>query len=227
MSQNVMTDFLSQLGTLADEPTTYWDNYETQSTPNLPLNPGYYVVTVPAIGENFKPGKTRPDKDGKEYFQYEMSPVVSFPEASAGKVLKFQRFSVKKSLYRSGSLAGDLIMATGIDAKPANAQGWLAAMPELAGQEFGVEVELQVYDSEAKKVVFDKSTAMLKNADGSFKTRYVYKNGALIQNADQEAEAVKLKNDGGPGAQGIKVLYANNRLIRILPAAEVRKLRAA
>ena len=87
---NVMSDFLSQLGTLADEPTTYWDNYETQSTPNLPLNPGLYVVTVPAVGENFKPGKTRPDKEGKEYFQYEMSPVVSYPEASKGKVLKFQ-----------------------------------------------------------------------------------------------------------------------------------------
>lgn len=216
---------MSQLGTLADEPTSYWDNYETQSQPAGPLAPGVYVLTIPSVGDDFKPGKTRPDKDKKEYFQFEMNPTVAHPAEVKGKQLKFQRFSIKKSPYRSGSLAGDLIVSTGTDLQPKTNSEWLGAMPSLVGKEFGVELDLQVYDSEAKKVVFAKSTDMLKNADGSIKTRYVYKGNILLQNPEQEAETVKLKADNAPGSTNIKVLYANNRLIRILPADDARKLR--
>ncbi len=225
---NVMQDFLSQLGTLADEPTNYWEGYETSSQPSIPLNPGLYVLQVPAIGDDFKPGKTRPNNDNKQFFQMEMDNVrVTYPESVAGRKVRFLKMSVRKSPFRQGSLAGDLVLATGMDAQPVNAQQWLGLMPNFVGQEFGVELDLQVYDSAAKKPVFKKSTEIPKNADGSYKTRFVYKNDVLLNNPEQEAAAVTLKNEGGPGASSVKILYANNQLVRILSAEEVRKLRAA
>jgi hypothetical protein len=135
--------------------------------------------------------------------------------------------SINKSAYRQGSLAGDLVLATGLDVQPMNASQWLGIMPNFVGQEFGVELDLQVYDSVAKKAVYKKSTEIPKNADGSYKTRFVYKGGVLLNNPEQEAAAVTLKNEGGPGANDIKILYANNQLVRIISADEVRKLRAA
>lgn len=221
-----MQNFMSELGTLADEPTPYWDHYETSAQPQGPLDPGLYVLTVPQVGDDFKPGKTRPDASGKSYFQYEMNPIVSFPADQKGKQLKFQRFSVKKSPIRSGSLAGDLIVTTGVDAQPKTASEWLGTMPSLVGQEFGVQLDLNVWDKDAGKSLYDSSAAMPKDANGKIKTRFVFKNGVQIQNPEDERKAVELKNAGGPEAAGIKVLYANNRLVRILPADEVRKLRA-
>jgi hypothetical protein len=224
---NVLQDFLSQLGTLSDEPTSYWENYETSATPNIPLDPGLYVLRIPAVGNDFKPGKTRPDKDNKVHFQYELDNVpVVVPEGVNRKV-KYLKTSVKRSPFRSGSLAGDLVLHTGSGLQPKNNQEWLGAMPQLAGQEFGVELELQVYDSEAKKPVYNKAAELLKNADGSYKTRYVYKNGTLIQNPEDEAKAVKDKKENAPGSTAIKVLYASNQLVRILNPEEVRKLRGA
>lgn len=225
---NVMTEFLSQLGTLADEPTTYWDNYETSASSNIPLNPGLYVLTVPQVGPDFKPGKTKADKDGKEFFQYEMDNVkVAFPSEAANKKVRFLKMSVKKSPIRSGSLAGDLVVQSGVNAQPANAQQWLAIMPQLANREFGVEMDLRLYDSEAKKTIYNKSSEFPKNPDGSFKTRFVYQKDVLVQNPEQEAELVRIKKENGAGASTIKVLYAANNLVRILAPGDVRKLRAA
>lgn len=221
------TDFMSKLGTLAEEPSNYWDNYETAGKPQLPLEPGLYVVRIPNIDEGFSPGATKPDKEGKSYFQFEMDPIVTYPDADAGRVLKFVRLSIKKSQYRSGSLAGDLLVATGVGAQPRTNLEWFQTMPMLQGQEFGVEVDLRVWDKDAGKELYGKSAAIPKNADGTSKTRFVFKQGVLLTKPEDEAEALKIRDAGGPAASAIKVLYANNNIVRIMPADEVKKLRKA
>jgi hypothetical protein len=222
-----LTDFASKLGTLAEDPTNYWDDYELASKPQVPLEPGMYVVQVPMLGDTFKPGGTKADKDGKQHFQLEMDPVVTYPVADAGRVLKFVRLSVKKSEYRSGSLAGDLVMVTGIGAQPRSNQEWLSTLPMLQGQEFGVEVDLRVWDKDLGKEIYGKKGGPFPMVDGKTKTRFVYNKGVLLMDPEKEAEALKVRDAGGPAAAAIKVLYANNNIVRIMKADDVKALRKA
>lgn len=195
-----------------EAPEDYWKNYDIPSTGgNTVIPAGIYTFQVPQPGEDFKPGTTKA-KD----FCYEINPTVVEGEHK-GKKLNYYKASIKKYSNRNGSQAGDLIVGTGLLGKisPKTPDEWARAAMQLAGKRFRAEVELDAWDK-----VQGKSLNLIKNADGTFKTRYVLTvDNVIIHFEDKDkqdaAEKQALENGG-------RTVWANSRIKRVLPPEEAK-----
>jgi hypothetical protein len=196
-----------------ESPADYWGNYEVPTAGGQSTIPeGIYLFQVPQPGEDFKPGTTKA-KD----FCFEINPSVVDGDHK-NKKLNYFKASIKKYSNRNGSQAGDLVVGCGLlgKLKPNTPDEWARAAMTLAGKKFRAQVKLEAWDKQQQK-----NLTLLKNADGTTKTRYVLTSDNVIihfpEDKEKQEAAEKAAMDNGG-----RVVWANSKIDRVLPPEEAK-----
>jgi hypothetical protein len=200
----------------SEEPTDYWATYEApgQKSNKGPLPKGRYTFRVPEPGENFFPE----EKKGDRPVTFLMHATVVGPADYAGRTVNYIRFSTQKYPWRDGSMAGDLLLACGIDAKPRTPDEWFSIAPFLANKLFDGDVELYVRDKEAGQTIWRRAADLPTKADGSPMTIIVLRNdGTPVQDCGDPVQQRQLEE--AAIAAGGKKLFANNDIKGVYPPA--------
>ncbi len=201
-----------------EEPTDYWDKYEQQGQKATrgPLPKGRYTFRVPEPGENFYPQEQKPKENKPVTFIMHLAVVA--PVEYAGREIRYVRFSTSKQPWRDGSMAGDLLLACGNSATPKTAEDWFAIAPFLSGKLFDADVDMSVYDKDARTTLWKRAEDLPPRKDGSPMTVIVLRpDGTPVQDCGDPVQQ-RLVEDAVIAAGGRK-LFANNDVKRVYPPA--------
>lgn len=219
MSTNPFAQGAKAFGyTGSEEPTDYWAKYEQQGQKSNkgPLPQGRYTFRVPEPGEDFYPDEQKPNQQKPVTFIMHLTVVG--PSEYAGRQIRFVRFATAKQPWRDGSMAGDLLLACGLSATPKTPDEWFSIAPFLAGKTFDADVDMSVYDKDARQTIWKRSADLPTRKDGSPMTVIVLRNdGTPVQDTGDPVEQRQLEEAAIEA--GGKKLFANNDVKRVYPPA--------
>lgn len=219
MSSNPFAQGARAFGyTGSEQPTEYWNNYEEAGQKKGgkgPVPAGRYTLRIPEPGEGFRPAEKKGDNDAVTFL---IDLDVVAPAEFAGRQIRFARFSNQAPAWREGSMAGDLLKACRIEAKPRTPDEWFSIAPFLAGKTFDADVDLSMYDSTTRQSVYKRAADFPKRADGSPMTILVlHADGTPVLPREGESlEQQRAKEEAAVAAGGRK-LFANNDIKRVYP----------
>jgi hypothetical protein len=202
----------------SEQPTAYWDNYEEAGQKKGggkgPIPAGRYTLRIPEPGESFRPAEKKGDNDSVTFL---IDLTVVAPAEFAGRQVRFARFSNAAPAWRDGSMAGDLLKACRIEAKPRTPDEWFSIAPFLAGKTFDADVELSLYDKETRQPIYKRAADFPTRADGSPMTILVLHADGTPVLGGSTLEEQRAKEDAAIAAGGRK-LFANNDIKRVYPS---------
>lgn len=203
----------------SEAPTEYWDNYEeagqSKGSGKGPVPAGRYTLRIPEPGEDFQPAPKKADDDSVTFV---INLTVVAPAEFAGRVVRYARFSNKAPSWREGSMAGDLLKACRVEAKPKTPDEWFAIAPLLANRHIDADLDLSAYDKATGQRLYKRQADFPTKADGSPMTILVlHADGTPVLPREGETlEAQRAKEDAAIAAGGRK-LFANNDVKRVYP----------